>query len=147
MTIVIIIIILIIIIMIMPIFSVVQGGPRRAASCPGDALYCLCCLYCLIRDAVIENVKNKQETWATPCLDLNYHCHHNNLFWFQRAEKLEEARQPKRIRNKQTVEQVMWMMGTMMEITMKMMVMMMIMMMVMIRTLQDFSLDLTCDQC
>ena len=46
---------------------------------------------------------------------VHHDCHHshNNLF-LQRAEKLEEARQPKRIRNKQTVEQVMMMMMIMM---------------------------------
>ena len=50
-------------------------------------------------------------------------------YFVQRAEKLEEARQPKRIRNKQTVEQVMLMM------MMMTMMMMMMMMMMMIKTL------------
>ena len=57
-------------------------------------------------------------------------------YFVQRAEKLEEARQPKRIRNKQTVEQVL-------VIMMKMIGMMMGMIMMMMKTLQGFSLEQT----
>ena len=86
----------------MTIFAVLQGGPNRTASSPGDII-CAVHIAHLILQLIIRIAFYCLPTHS--CLKFKKKIMINNIIGSQRAEKLEEARAPKRIRNKQTVDQ------------------------------------------